>query len=147
MADKFSKEVRSRIMSAIRSKNTKPEVKLRKALFAEGHRFRIHYKLLGSPDIVFPGKRVAIFVDGCFWHMCPKHGHLPKSNKAFWRKKLERNVSRDKRYDRKLRMEGWKVIHVWEHDLKYGQALKPDLISEDFWENRYANNQTRIVQL
>ena len=125
MPDKFSKETRSKIMSAIRSKHTKPELRLRKAIFARGHRFRIHYKLLGSPDIVFPSKKIAVFVDGCFWHMCPKHGHMPKSNKAFWKRKLERNVARDKQYNKKLRKEGWKPIHIWEHELAGKSIAKP----------------------
>ena len=113
--DKFSKETRSKIMSAIKSTHTKPEVKLRKALFAAGLRYRLHYGK-EKIDIAFPGKKVAVFVDGCFWHMCPKHGHLPKSNKSYWLPKLKKNVKRAKEKDKCLKKEGWKVLHFWEHE-------------------------------
>jgi DNA mismatch endonuclease (patch repair protein) len=102
-------------MQAIRSTNTKPEVKLRKALFAAGLRYRLHYGK-EKIDIAFPGKKVAIFVDGCFWHMCPKHGHLPKSNKAYWHPKLKCNIQRAKEKNKRLKKEGWKVLHIWAHE-------------------------------
>ena len=102
-------------MSAIRSKHTKPEVKLRKALFATGCRYRLHYGK-EKIDIAFPGKKVAVFVDGCFWHSCPKHGRKPKSNKSYWHPKLKRNAERAKEKDKRLKKEGWKVLHFWEHE-------------------------------
>lgn len=115
--DKFSKEKRSKIMSSIRSKNTKPEVLLRKALWKEGYRYRIHYGK-EKIDIAFPSKKIAIFVDGCFWHMCPLHGHVPKSREDYWIPKLNKNMERAKKKDERLEDAGWKVIHFWEHELK-----------------------------
>jgi len=117
MPDKFSRETRSKIMQAIRSKHTKPEVLLRKALFAKGYRYRLHYGK-EKIDIALPGKKVAVFVDGCFWHMCPKHGHVPKSRKRYWVPKLKKNIQRAKEKDKRLKKAGWRVIHVWEHELE-----------------------------
>jgi DNA mismatch endonuclease, patch repair protein len=113
--DRISKEKRSKLMSAIRSKDTAPEIALRKALFAKGYRYRIHY----GPkkiDIAFPSKRLAIFIDGCFWHVCPVHSHIPKTNQNYWVPKLERNVNRDKTVAQELIAEGWEVLRFWEHD-------------------------------
>lgn len=115
-------------MSAIRSKNTKPEITLRKALWAKGLRYRIHY----GPekiDIAFPSLKVAIFVDGCFWHSCPIHSHIPKSNVSYWKPKLERNVERDKKKNARLRNSGWTVTRFWEHDLE-DLAVVLDKITE-----------------
>jgi len=102
-------------MSAIPSRHTSPELALRKALRERGLSYRLHY---GKEriDIAFPGKKIAVFVDGCFWHQCPLHGHLPKSNRRYWLPKLERNKKRAKEKDKRLRKLGWKVIHVWEHE-------------------------------
>lgn len=105
-------------MSKIKGKDTGPEIKLRKALWAEGFRYRINYKLPGKPDIVFPGKRIVIFVDGCFWHCCPLHGAKPKTNREFWNKKLKKNKERDNKINRKLNEMGWKVLRFWEHQIK-----------------------------
>lgn len=74
--------------------------------------------LLGSPDFVFPAARAAVFVDGCFWHGCPIHGTIPKTNRRFWREKIARNIARDKKISRRLRRDGWHVFRFWEHDLK-----------------------------
>ncbi|WKB50759.1 very short patch repair endonuclease [Eleftheria terrae] len=105
------------MMSGIRGKNTKPEILLRKALFAAGYRFRLHRRdLPGAPDIVLPGRRVAVFVHGCFWHRhagC-KNAKLPSSREEFWRTKLEGNVERDRRAVNALRSEGWRVLVCWE---------------------------------
>lgn len=110
---------RSRNMSLIRSSNN-ASTELR--LLSIFHDFRIsgwrrNFKLLGKPDFVFPKLRVAIFVDGCFWHMCPKHCSLPKSNSEFWRNKLLSNRRRDKRVGKELTTRGWMVVRVWEHEL------------------------------
>jgi len=114
-------------MSKIRSKNTKPEIKLRKAFHAQGFRYRINYKKLpGSPDIVFPKYMTAIFVHGCFWHgheNC-KLSHIPKSNVDFWQKKIQRNKLRDKNIKYLLITSGWKVIVVWECEIKTKLKLK-----------------------
>lgn len=118
MTDCFTKEKRSKVMSKIKSKNTKPELKLRKALWAKGYRYRIHTKLHGKPDITFPSRKIAIFIDGCFWHKCPKCYKKPKSNQKYWIPKIERNVERDKENIRNLKKLGWKTIRIWEHDIK-----------------------------
>lgn len=114
--DTISRKTRSKVMSAIRSKHTKPELLLRRALWAKGYRYRLHYGK-EKIDIAFPGKKVAIFVDGCFWHGCPIHGHIPKSNKRYWVSKLKKNGDRAKLKDKRLRAYGWRVIHIWEHEL------------------------------
>ena len=118
MADIFSKEKRSAIMSRIRSKDTKAELILRKALYAEGLRYRLHCKSIpGKPDIVFKGKKVAVFVDGDWWH-----GRNFEQEKerypAFWRDKIAQNVARDKRVDAELQSEGWKVFRFWQKDIE-----------------------------
>ncbi|MEY9419408.1 DNA mismatch endonuclease (patch repair protein) [Bradyrhizobium japonicum] len=119
MADVLTPEQRRLNMSRVRAKNTKPETTLRSALHLRGLRFRIHRKdLPGSPDIVFPRHKIAIFIDGCFWHGCPKHGVRPSTNRKFWVDKIEANRKRDKRASRELRKLGWKVIRIWEHDVK-----------------------------
>jgi DNA mismatch endonuclease (patch repair protein) len=119
LADVFSKEKRSWVMSRIRSKDTKVELSLAKALKAAGIRYRRHPRLLGTPDfIVFNKKRKAlVFVDGDFWH---GWGFEKKKRRlsAYWRRKIETNMSRDKTQTRILRKEGWKVIRVWEHDME-----------------------------
>ena len=103
---------------SLRGKDTKPETQLRKALWKSGLRYRKVSKLLGRPDIVFSGKRLAVFVDGCFWHGCPEHGSVPESNSEFWNRKITRNVDRDAEVNAALVDLGWKVIRVWEHEIK-----------------------------
>lgn len=114
--DRISKQKRSRIMSAIHSKNTRPEIILRKVLWSKGLKYRIHY---GKEmiDIAFPAERLAIFVDGCFWHGCPVHSHLPESNKEYWLPKLKKNIERDAAKSEQLKIEGWHVMRIWEHEL------------------------------
>jgi len=126
MADVFSKEKRSEVMSRIGSKNTKPELAFRKALHRLGYRFRVHVTALpGKPDIVLPKYYTAIQVRGCFWHShnCID-GHLPKSNKGYWKPKLQRNKSRDRRNDQALRKLGWRVVRVWECQLRNQKGLE-----------------------
>ena len=118
MVDTFTKSQRSQIMAKIKSKNTKPETYLRKLLSSRGIRYRIHYSLDGKPDIVFPSKKIAVFVDGCFWHKCPKCFRLPNSNKEYWSKKIQKNTERDKKINQILESKGWKVLRVWEHEIK-----------------------------
>ena len=121
MVDKVSKEVRSYNMSRIKSKDTKPEILVRSYLFSRGLRFRKNDKRYpGSPDIVLPKYRTVVFVHGCFWHLhegC-KYATMPKSNVEFWEKKLYGNKERDERNLKKLEEMGWKVITVWECELK-----------------------------
>lgn len=114
--DKVTKKKRSQIMAAIRSKNTKPEITLRKALWAKGLRFRIYYGK-EKIDIAFPSQKLAIFVDGCFWHGCPIHRHIPRSNREYWLPKLRRNEERDRSKQDRLILQGWKVLRFWEHEL------------------------------
>lgn len=120
MADNHSKEVRSINMSHIRSTNSKPEEIVRKYLFAEGFRYRKNVKKLpGCPDIVLPKYKTVIFVNGCFWHKhdCPRFV-WPSSNQDYWRPKILRNIERDNQSRKELETLGWKVITVWECELK-----------------------------
>ena len=113
--------VATKKMRANRRVDTKPEIRLRSSLHRMGLRFRKDYPIRLSsgrkvrPDIVFTKKMIAIFIDGCFWHSCPEHGSLPKSNKDYWLPKLKENVGRDKLNDSGLEQDGWRVIRVWEH--------------------------------
>jgi len=106
----------ARQLSRMPVKNTGPEVRLRSALHALGLRFRLGSKLPGRPDVVLTRARIAVFVDGCFWHACPEHGTTPRNNREWWSAKLERNVERDREKDSALRALGWDVVHVWEHE-------------------------------
>ncbi|MGA5305391.1 very short patch repair endonuclease [Nucisporomicrobium flavum] len=112
---------RSRNMQANRRVNTKPEVVLRSALHRLGYRYRkdLLLRLPGlrvRPDIVFTARKVAVFVDGCFWHVCPQHGRQPTTNEWYWTPKLRRNMERDRQADLALAEAGWNVIRVWEHE-------------------------------
>ena len=124
---------RSQNMARVKSKNTKPEVFLRKLLWHKGFRYRLNYKELpGSPDLYIPKYRVAIFVNGCFWHMhenC-KYSSIPKNNHEFWKNKLEGNVKRDKQNYIKLENIGIKVIVVWGCEIK--QMMKDEIISKQY---------------
>ena len=119
MADIFTTKKRSDVMSRIRGRgNKKTELALLRLL----RKLRIigwrrHVRMSGNPDFVFREARVAVFVDGCFWHGCPRHGHFPQSNRAFWRNKILRTKERDKRISATLRKNGWTVLRIWEHEL------------------------------
>lgn len=129
MADVLTKEQRSYNMFRIRSRDTQPEFVLRKAVSGAGFRgYRLHYKLTGKPDIVFPGRKIAIFIDGCFWHKCPGCFTQPQTNKSFWTEKIGSNVKRDKIVNTELRKKGWKVLRIWEHDLKNEKLIKRKII-------------------
>lgn len=120
MPDKFSKDVRSRIMSRVKGKDTKPEVRLRKALHRLGYRYSLKHRfkeIRCTPDITMVSRRTVIFVDGCFWHKCPKCYKEPQSNREYWLPKIERNIERDNEQTKWLWKHGWKVIRVWEHEL------------------------------
>jgi len=131
MADVLTPEQRTYNMSKIRGKNTGPEIKLRKLLWSEGIRgYRIHYKLPGKPDIVFTKKKIAIFIDGCFWHKCPVCFQEPETRKEFWMKKIQSNVERDKKVNKQLRNDGWAVIHIWEHEIRENPFLAIEMIRE-----------------
>ena len=100
-------------------RDTGPELQLRSALHRRGYRFRVNYPVPGMPrrsmDIAFTRRRVAVFVDGCFWHACPVHATWPRANAAWWRQKLEGNAQRDRDTDANLESKGWIVVRIWEH--------------------------------
>jgi len=123
--DIVSPQQRSRMMAAVRSKDTKPELFLRRALHALGYRYRLHRRdLPGSPDLVFPGKRAVIFVHGCFWHGhdCPA-AKLPTTRADFWRDKIAGNRRRDAAALERLREQGWRALVVWECELGRPNAV------------------------
>jgi len=115
-------------MRAQRERDTGIEREIRSRLHARGLRFRVHRRLLkGSRrevDVVFPGAKVAVFVDGCFWHGCPEHGTWPRNNAEFWRRKIEGNVERDRDTDTRLEADGWTVVRVWEHEAPADAAAR-----------------------
>jgi DNA mismatch endonuclease (patch repair protein) len=129
--DKISPETRSRVMAAVRSKDTGPERCVRTLVFALGYRFRLHRKdLPGTPDLVFPGRKKAIFVNGCFWHF---HSHCsafraPKSRVEFWEGKLIRNRLRDRQSSKALRRLGWGVLVIWECEIKNLTRLRQRIV-------------------
>jgi len=129
MADVFTKAKRSQLMSRIRGRGSK-ETELALATLLRSARitgWRRHAALMGRPDFMFRQERVVVFVDGCFWHGCPKHSNLPTSNRSFWMKKLTSNQERDRLVTRTLRQRGWRVLRIWEHELtrkNQGRCLK-----------------------
>lgn len=109
---------RSQQMARIKGRDTRPERRLRSALWARGLRYRLGAKVpIGRPDIVFPTQQVAVFVDGCFWHGCPLHYVRPRTRHDFWAGKLQSNVTRDRRHTLTLEAAGWRVLRFWEHDV------------------------------
>lgn len=120
MADVFNKRKRSQVMAAIRSKGNKTtELKLISIFRARGITgWRRNWKLAGNPDFVFQSKRVAVFVDGCFWHGCRWHCRVPKSRHDYWTPKIARNKRRDSEVTHALRKQGWSVLRIWEHSLQ-----------------------------
>ena len=125
--DKVPPEKRSLIMAQVRGSDTRPEKIVRSVLHRMGYRFRLHRKdLPGSPDIVLPKFHTAIFVNGCFWHRHPgcKRASPPVANAAYWQKKFERNVERDKQSQTALECRGWRVLVIWECELKDLMALQ-----------------------
>lgn len=117
MVDVVSPADRSRMMAGIKGKNSQPELLVRRLLFASGYRFRLHRRdLPGTPDIAMPGRKIAVFVHGCFWHLhqgC-RYAKMPATRADFWKAKLEANVERDSRAVAKLQALGWRVLCVWE---------------------------------
>jgi DNA mismatch endonuclease (patch repair protein) len=109
-----------RVMRSNRDGSTRPEIELRSAVHRLGLRFRLRVPLGAAgrhrPDLVFPRERVAVFLDGCFWHGCPQHGSLPKTNAEYWMSKIARNQARDRNLNEVLRLHGWTVVRVWEHE-------------------------------
>ena len=132
MTDVYSPEKRSAVMRRVKGKDTSPELKVRKALTALGARYRLpRADLPGKPDVVLPGRRLAIFVHGCFWHGhdCARGARVPKQNRDYWVGKVERNRARDARSREALAALGWRVETIWECDLKDEAALETRLKS------------------
>jgi len=129
--DVFSRRERSRIMSRIRSHgNAATELRLIGLMRARNITgWRTRQKLPGSPDFVFPQKLLAVFVDGCFWHGCAKHCRIPSSNRGYWRSKIARNKARHKLIATKLRRRGWRVLRIWQHELKHPARCVQKLLS------------------
>jgi len=136
--DILTEQQRSWNMSRIRSKNTKPEIIVRRYLYSKGLRYRIHANLPGKPDLVFRQRKIVVFVNGCFWH-----GHegckdfsIPKTRSDFWQEKIGKNISRDKKNYEILKNEGWRVLRIWECELGKDkmpnlERLYKNLVSED----------------
>ena len=151
MADVFTREKRSDVMSRIRSDGTRIEDRLfqivREAL---GYRWRINRNvghLPGKPDVVVPSLAVAVFADGCFFHYCPQHGRIPDSNREYWEPKLRRNVSRDLSNRRKLRLMGFAVWRVWEHNLRVRDLERTQaILGRRFTKRRSIHHRRRYLQ-
>jgi DNA mismatch endonuclease, patch repair protein len=122
-----SPTIRTRMQNTAQ-RNTRPELRLRSALHRLGLRYRVHAAPLKGvrrhADIVFPRQRIAVFVDGCFWHSCPDHATFPKANRDWWEEKLQANRDRDEDTDRRLRANGWESIRVWEHEDAQNAAVR-----------------------
>ena len=122
-----SSQAASSRMARVRQTGTKAEIALRRELHRMGLRYRVNFQVLLKPrriaDVVFPKLKIAIFVDGCFWHGCPEHSTWPKRNAEFWKQKIEANQARDTDTDKKLREIGWTVLRFWEHELPVAAAI------------------------
>ena len=133
MADNLTPERRSKNMAAIKGKDTKPEMTVRRLVHALGYRYRLHRKYLpGKPDLVFASRGKVIFVHGCFWHGCERAGCVdarrPKSNTGYWNPKIEGNKARDQKHQRALEAMGWQVLIVWDCEIRDQPALKRRLV-------------------
>ncbi len=131
MTDTLAPEERSALMARIRGVNTKPELTVRRALHAQGYRYRIHVRgLPGRPDLVFAKRQAAVFVHGCFWH---RHGckktTFPKSRQDYWQSKFDTNVARDRRNEEQLMQDGWRVFVAWECEIERDEALIDRLVA------------------
>ncbi len=122
-----SEETAARMRAQLR-RDTQPEIALRRKLHALGLRYRVNHPLPGIPrrraDLLFASSRVVVFVDGCFWHGCPQHGHIPKVNSWYWPDKIERNRLRDRDTDERLRALGWQSLRIWEHEVSQNAAAR-----------------------
>lgn len=120
MADVFSRKKRSEIMSLVKGQGNRATEGKLLALLRQNRisGWRRNFRLLGRPDFAFPLDKALIFVDGCFWHECPLHGQIPASNREFWEKKLTKNKARDRLVNRTLKSKGWRVLRIWQHELK-----------------------------
>jgi DNA mismatch endonuclease (patch repair protein) len=129
MTDVLTEEQRKYNMSRIRGKDTSPELKIRKKLYSQGLRgYRVHYQLPGRPDITFTRYRIAVFIDGCYWHKCPECFTEPQTRREFWMNKINRNVERDKEINLLLESDGWHVLRFWEHQVRKDAQSVVDMI-------------------
>lgn len=121
--DTFSKTERSRIMASVKSrKNKSTELRFISILKDNDITgWRRNYPMTGNPDFVFSRLKIAVFIDGCFWHGCPSHCRMPSSNIDYWNNKIEKNMIRDKNITKALKIKGWQVIRIWEHEIKTGK--------------------------
>lgn len=130
MSDVFTKQKRSEVMSRIKGKGNKDTeltlVQILRKFHISG--WRRNQKIFGKPDFAFLKQKTLVFVDGCFWHCCPLHSSIPKSNMEFWQKKLLSNVTRDRHVTKVLRKKGWKVIRIWEHELINSERVAKRII-------------------
>ncbi|TNE90392.1 MAG: very short patch repair endonuclease [Deltaproteobacteria bacterium] len=135
-------------MARVRGRDTKPEVRLRKALWAEGLRYRIGTRVEGvRPDLAFIGPRVCVFVDGCFWHGCPHHYVRPRTREAFWAGKLRANNERDREQTRRLESRGWRVVRIWEHEVEQDLEGVVALVRAQLDGQATVVRQWRVVQV
>jgi DNA mismatch endonuclease (patch repair protein) len=144
LVDHVSSKRRSEIMAAVRSKETKPELAVRRILHALGYRYRLHdAKLPGKPDIVFKSRKKVVFVHGCFWHRHPKckYATIPKTKTDFWNEKFQKNVRRDRLTRSKLLDMGWECLIVWQCELKNPESLSRKMV--EFLENNYGKKEKR----
>lgn len=127
MSDVFTKKKRSQVMSRIRGKGNKETEEIIASLLRRNNLvgWRRHQPVFGHPDFIFRKHQLALFIDGCFWHCCPRHSNLPANNRIFWRLKLASNRARDLLVTRTLKKNGWKVLRVWEHELR-----RPGMVTE-----------------
>jgi DNA mismatch endonuclease (patch repair protein) len=132
VADVFTKKKRSQVMAAIRSAgNRATELRLAAILRTHGITgWRRHRDLPGKPDFVFRRERLAVFVDGCFWHGCPRHLRMPRDNRLYWKRKIARNIQRDRETTRRLKEAGWHVLRVWEHALRSPEVVARRIASK-----------------
>ena len=147
MTDKVTSQQRSKMMSAIKGKNTKPEIVIRKILYSEGYRYRLHVNsVIGNPDIVIRKLKTAIFINGCFWHGhdCPLFT-IPKTRSDFWKQKIESNIKRDSENMQKLQDSGWKVVIIWGCSMKGKIHLSLEDLSRMVLEALKSNES--IVQI
>lgn len=129
---------RSETMSRIKGRDTGPELEIRRRLHARGLRYRVNHRIEGCrPDIVFTARRVAVFIDGCFWHGCPAHAVRPSTNTAFWDKKIATNMERDQLQSERLRGAGWRVLRFWEHSVE----AEPDAVVQQIVESIMAGRR------
>ena len=147
MADTVSKKLRSEIMSRIRSRNTKIETEFSNALRKNRIKFRRNEKrMYGKPDFVFRDAKIVLFIDSCFWHGCPYHCRMPKSNKTYWNIKINRNKKRDREVSRWHKEKGWTIFRFWEHEINNDLSKCIEKIKKQLKKNRIRKKRRTIMR-